>query len=152
MASVVAFKRTSRYLIASMFFDGFPPKTNDLLRATMPNCSEKIIAISLKLATLASGQFFLMIHIQTDRQTQRRKGNQHTWQISSCHAIMLLRMLLLRLAPLFCHHDHYWGNSAAKIECIMLVAEYFHSQLSSTVDHLLTQTPDCWPQMELYTV
>ena len=42
----------------------------------MPNCSEKIIAISPKLATLASGQFFWMIHRQTDRQTDRQAGRQ----------------------------------------------------------------------------
>ena len=63
-----------------MFFDGFPQKTNHLLRATMPNCSEKILAISPKLATLASGQILLMMH----RQTHRCRDNQHTWQISSC--------------------------------------------------------------------
>ena len=46
----------------------------------MPNCYKKIITISPKLAMLASGQFFL-------DDTHRRKGKQHTWQISSCHVI-----------------------------------------------------------------
>ena len=57
----------------------------------MPSCSEKNIAISATLATLASGQFVFMIHnIHTERHTHtdRRKGNQHTWQISSCHVII----------------------------------------------------------------
>ena len=34
----------------------------------MPNCYEKIITISPKLATLASGQNLLMNHTQTQRQ------------------------------------------------------------------------------------
>ena len=59
-----------------MFFDGFPPKTNHLLRATMPNCYEKNITISPKLATLASGQFCLMIHRQTHTHTHTHTQTQ----------------------------------------------------------------------------
>ena len=49
----------------------------------MSNCYEKIITISPKLATLSSGQIFDDTQIHT--HTHRRKGNQHTWPISSCH-------------------------------------------------------------------
>ena len=77
-----------------MFFDGFCSKTNHLLRANMSYCYEKIITISPKLATLASGQIlthFLMIHrythTHTDRHKHRRKRYQYTWKISSCHVI-----------------------------------------------------------------
>ena len=38
----------------------------------MPNCYEKIITISPKLATLASGQIVLMMHRHTHTQTQRQ--------------------------------------------------------------------------------
>ena len=61
----------------------------------MSYCYEKIITISPKLATLASGQIlthFLMIHRYTHRQTHththRRKRYQYTWKISSCHVMM----------------------------------------------------------------
>ena len=88
MASVLAFKRTSRYLIALMFLTDSPKKLIIFLEPldSMPNCSDEIIAISPKLATLASGQIVLM----TDKQTDRRKGNQITWQISSRHVILIL--------------------------------------------------------------
>ena len=82
LATGTPFKRTLRYLIASVFFDGFPKKTNHLRIANTPKCSEKNITISPKLATLASGQNF--VDTQTDRHTHRQtqsKGNQDTWQI-----------------------------------------------------------------------
>ena len=43
----------------------------------MSNCYKKIITISPKLATLASGHTFLLIHTrrQTDRQTDAKPAN-----------------------------------------------------------------------------
>ena len=80
------YKKISRNLIASMFFDGFPSKTNHLLRSTMPNCSEKNIAISPKLATLASGQILLMIHRQTDRHTRTQASTHARTHARNTHA------------------------------------------------------------------
>ena len=71
-----------------MFFDGFSSKTNHLLRANMSYCYEKIITISPKLATLASGQILTHFWWYTDTQTHRRKGYQYTWKISSCHVMI----------------------------------------------------------------
>ena len=62
-----------------MFFDGFSSKTNHLLRANMSYCYEKIITISPKLATLASGQIlthFLMIHRYTHTHTHTHTHTQ----------------------------------------------------------------------------
>ena len=64
----------------------------------MPNCYEKNITISQKLATLASGQFLLMIHRQTDAQTQRQPTYMADF-ILPCNVIV-------RRATIVSNHKH----------------------------------------------
>ena len=60
----------------------------------MPNCSEQIIAIA-KTSDASERTNYVddtQTHRHTDTHADRRKGNQHTCQISSCHVMLVVNL------------------------------------------------------------